>query len=517
MPSRQDAIFDGWRVQLGAVSDNFRFLTAIVQCLWYKRPSQVRVNAAVRGFGVSVSLLERDPASGHARRDGCRREGLRALALARSLRLLATALGFACLSLPVASAGAAVPAQPHGTNDAGGFRNVLPPGENGLLNSTQLTEFELNKTYPPHFKDQLPLYAGLLYASPTLTHEQIPTYFKDATFGINEGDLGGTEQPLTRTDVTIYRDASFGVPHIYGSSRGGVMFGAGYAAAADRLFFIDVLRHTARAELSSFIGGAAGNRAMDRVQWSIAPYTEADLESQISNAVKLYGADGEKVLNDVKEFVAGINAYIDEALINPNKMPAEYAALKQAPTEWKPTDVLAEASLIGGIFGKGGGSEVRSALALQALEKQLGKSRGRSTWKTFREHNDPEAPVTVSASFPYETASPFATTGLAMPDPGSVSFVNVGEEVAAPGPSRVASSATRPARLTNAAVTTDTPDPAAIPNDGSIGSQLLRQSLAGPPHASNWELVHASHSTDAHSIAVMGPQVGYYVPEVLMG
>jgi acyl-homoserine lactone acylase PvdQ len=34
------------------------------------------------------------------------------------------------------------------------------------------------------------------------------------------------------------------------------MFGAGYAAAADRLFLIDVLRHAARAELSSFAGGA---------------------------------------------------------------------------------------------------------------------------------------------------------------------------------------------------------------------------------------------------------------------
>src|SRR2546427_1788152 len=341
----------------GGFRDNSRFLTFIAQCLWYKRPSQVPVIAAVRGFGVRVSLLERGSAWASSREDGRRYEGARALVHARSLRLLATALGVACLLLPVASAGAAVPAQPYGANDAGGFRNVLPPGENGLVNSTQLGEFELKKTYPPHFKDQLPLYAGLLYASPTLTHEQIPTYYKDATFGVKEGDLGSTEQPLTRTDVTIYRDASFGIPHIYGSTRAGVMFGAGYAAAADRLFFIDILRHTARAELSSFIGGAAGNRAMDRVQWSIAPYTEADLEAQINNAIKLYGADGEKVLNDVEEFVAGINAYITEAGFDPNKMPAEYAALKQAPTKWKVTDVLAEASLIGGIFGKGGGAE----------------------------------------------------------------------------------------------------------------------------------------------------------------
>ena len=402
------------------------------------------------------------------------------------------------------SAGAAV--QPYGTNDAGGFRNVLPAGEAGLDNATQLAEFQLNGTYPPHFTDQLPLYANLLYASPTLTREQIPSYYKDATFGVKEGDLASSESP--RTDVTIERDSAFGVPHIYGTTRAGMMFGAGYAAAADRLFFIDVLRHTARAELSSFIGGAEGNRAMDRTQWLIAPYTEADLEAQIDNAPKLYGAEAEKFIADAKEFVAGINQYIAEALINPNKMPAEYAAIGKSPTFWKPTDLIAEASLIGGIFGKGGGAEVRSALAAEAFEKQFGKKAGKAMWEDFREHNDPEAPNTISKAFPYETNSPFSPTGLAMPDPGSVSFIKDGEPLEASASSQSASTAS--------AQTTDTPAPQAIPNDGSFGSQLLRQALAGLPHASNWELVNASHSTDGHSLAVMGPQVGYYVPEVLM-
>ena len=77
---------------------------------------------------------------------------------------------------------------------------------------------------------------------------------------------------------------------------------------------------------------------MDRAQWMIAPYTEADLESQIANARKLYGAQGEQVVEDVEEFVAGINAYIHEALIDPNKLPAEYAALgKRRPNGSPPT------------------------------------------------------------------------------------------------------------------------------------------------------------------------------------
>src|ERR1700722_4899396 len=374
---------------------------------------------------------------------------------ARRASLLGVLVALLCAA-PASSAVAEVPVQPYGTNDAGGFRNVLPAGENGLDNAVQLAEFELNGTYPPHFEDQLPLYANLLHASPTLTHEQIASYFKDATFGVKEGEVASKISP--RSDVTIERDSAYGVPHVYASTRGGVMFGAGYAGAQDRLFLMDVLRHTAKAELSSFVGGSAGNRAMDQVQWTIAPYTEADLQSQLTNAPVLYGAKGAQVVEDVREYCAGINAYIDEARLDPTKLPAEYVALGKLPEEWKPTDVIAVASLIGGIFGKGGGAEVRSALTLESFEARFGKAAGRKAWKDFREQNDPEAPTTVSKAFPYETGSPFASNGLAMPDPGSVSFVQDG-------------SSTTPAGA--GAAKTDTPDPVAIPNDGSIGSKFL--------------------------------------------
>jgi acyl-homoserine lactone acylase PvdQ len=428
-------------------------------------------------------------------------------------RGLVAAAALICLAVP-ASAGAEAPIQPYGTNDAGGFRNVLPAGENGLDNATQLAEFTASKekkeplVYPPHYRDQLSLYAELPFGSPTLTHGQIASYYKDATFGVKEGEVASTESP--RVDVTIQRDSAFGVPHIYGSTRGGVMFGAGYAGAADRLFLMDVLRHSARAELSAFAGGAEGNRAMDRTQWLIAPYTEADLESQLTNAPVLYGAAGTQVVEDVKEYVAGINAYIEAAEKNPSLLPAEYTALGKPPplTKWKVTDVIAEASLIGGIFGKGGGAEVRSALALQAFEKQYGKTAGRAAWQDFREQNDPEAPTTVSKAFKYETGKPFAKKGLGIPDPGSVTFVTDGVKTA----SKIAPAST-PGQGREV---TDTPSPQPIPNDGSLGSKLLNAALKGPALMSNWELVNKASSTNGHSIAVMGPQVGYFNPEILM-
>ena len=395
-------------------------------------------------------------------------------------RLLLAALA-ALLLAP--SAHAAV--TPYGTDDAGGFRNVLPPGQKGTANAVDLAAFTATGTYPEHWVDQQPLYDGLLYASPTLTRGQVDEYFKDATFGVKEDDVASTVAP--RDGVTIVRDAGYGVPHVYGETRGDVMFGAGYAGAQDRLFLMDILRHTGRAELSSFAGGSPGNREMDRTQWALAPYTEEDLQRQIDMADDLYGDEGRQLQADLGEYVAGINAYIAEARLDPSKLPAEYAAFGKAPRDWTGTDVIATASLIGGIFGKGGGRELRSALAMQAFEQRFGRRAGRAVWSDFRSKNDPEAPTTVDKGrFPYQTTGAFAKRGLALPDRGSVRFTPVAEPVEG----RAADTA-------------------------SFGSRLLRDAQL-PPHASNWELVSAKHSETGHPIGVLGPQVGYYVPQILM-
>jgi len=381
-----------------------------------------------------------------------------------------------------ASASASV--QPYGANDAGGFRNVLPPGENGFANVFDFATFTVGGTRPAHFDDQQPLYDGLLYASPTLTDEDVPKFFKDATFGVPDGEIESSVSP--KRGVSILRDSDYGVPHVYGDTRADVMFGAGYAGAQDRLFLMDVLRHTGRAQLSSFVGGAASNRAMDRTQWAIAPYTQEDLQRQIDVAPQLYGAEGVQVVADVKAYVAGINAYISEAQTDLTKLPAEYTLLGLTLRPWKLTDVLATASLIGGIFGKGGGNELRSALLMRALEARFGKRRGRAAWRDLRSKNDPEAPTTIAKRFPYETADAFSTRGLALPDRDSVTFEGVGP-----------------------------PLPSTRTSDGAIGGELLRMRRAHGL-SSNWELIAARNSATGHPLGVLGPQVGYYVPQILM-
>src|SRR3954447_1371659 len=293
---------------------------------------------------------------------------------------LHVALALVIAMVLAAPAHAAV--DPYGTNDAGGFRNVLPPGEAGTDNAAALVAFSGGGTRPAHWADQQPLYENLVFASPGLTHDQIADYYKDATFGVREGDSASTESP--RKGVTIVRDRTYGVPHIYGDTRDDVMFGTGYAGAQDRLFLMDVLRHTRRAQLSSFVGGSPSNREMDRTQWAIAPYTESDLQQQIDGAERFYGQRGLRVKQDLDSYLAGINAYIAETRTDPSKLPGEYAALGKLPEPWKGTDVIATASLIGGIFGKGGGAEVQSAQLEQAFAKRFGRRKGRKAWGDFR-------------------------------------------------------------------------------------------------------------------------------------
>jgi acyl-homoserine lactone acylase PvdQ len=392
--------------------------------------------------------------------------------------------------LPLPSSGGGGPAaQPYGANDGGGFRNILPPGENGFDNAAQLAAFEATGTRPAHFSDQLGMYSDLIYAAPGLTEAQIPNYFKDATFGVKPGDVASTESP--RSDVTIVRDSAFGVPHIYGSTRAGTMFGIGYATAEDRLFFIDVLRHLGRAQLTSFAGGAPGNQAFDAEQWATAPYTEADLTKQVNNFTQLYGAEGDQVEQDVVNYIAGINQYIAEAKINPLKMPGEYDAINQpqGPTDFKPEDLIAIASLVGGIFGNGGGAELGSAQVYEAAQKRFGRRGGPKVWHDFREAEDPEAPTTVHTGkrFPYENFPKRAARGsAALPDPGTFKST-LGQGISH------SSSGSRKANANG-----------------------LRGLFAFPNANSNALVVSAAHSASGHPLAVFGPQVAYFAPEILM-
>ena len=406
-----------------------------------------------------------------------------------SLPLIALAL---FLGLSGSTGQASSPGHYRDFGDPGGFLNILPPGQDGLLNGPEALAAQAGQ-YPPHFRDQLPMYGDLVYATPNLSEDNLSQYFKDASFGVPDSDIDRTYSPTE--GVVVVRDKTFGVPHIFGETRYATFFAQGYTGAEDRLFLMDVLRHVGRARVSEFLGASPANQDLDRDQLAVAPYREEDLTAQLLRAQEAAGPDAETMRGDLLAYVEGVNRYIQEALADPGKMPAEYFALQQVPAQWKAEDIVAVASLVGGVFGRGGGRELANCRGLQQMADSIGEAGARAVFDDLHFANDAEAPTTSSHPAPYMTdlgpVNPSAHPDI---DCGSLRPVDDGETSVDDLLAAVGGEA--------GTATVDAPW-GAFALDLSSGM-------------SNALLVSAEHSASGSPIAVFGPQTGYFVPQLLV-
>ncbi|HEY2273108.1 MAG TPA: penicillin acylase family protein [Jatrophihabitantaceae bacterium] len=386
-----------------------------------------------------------------------------------------------------AAAAAAGPSHAYRAHDYADGRamSILPPGENGLINATDLLQFEANGTRPAGSQDQLNKYANLLYGYPKLTDSTLPKYYDDESFGVKPSDVSRTETP--ETGVTIYRD-QHDVPHVYGNTDATLSFGAGYAQAEDRLFLMDVLRHYGEGTLASFLGSSCEFEQMDHDQLLLAPYTEARAVHQINALPKEYGKQGALAKKMIENYVAGVNAYISKTQTDPTALPVDYTAAVSNPQPWGVQDVVAIAGLIGGIFGRGGGIEVSNARLLEYLQHRYGNQAGMKAFHEFRTNNDPLAATTVvDKSFPYEHHGKINPSTTALPD--------------------------RNANVTGGPTDTDPNCSVQAPNPTAMS--IIKGLNSMPKHMSNALVVNADQTKAHHPIAVFGPQVSYYAPQIL--
>ncbi|MER6464556.1 penicillin acylase family protein [Streptomyces sp. NPDC001228] len=396
--------------------------------------------------------------------------------------------------------GTAAAAGATASNDycGGQCSDILPPGENGNATLAQVLLNQAFGTQPKHAEDQLGPYADLATGYSGLTDTKINTFFGDASFGVPSDQVASTEKPGGRSDVTIVRDKKAGVPHITGTTRYGTEYGAGYASAEDRLWLMDVFRHVGRGQLTGFAGGAPANQGLEQQFYRNAPYTEADLQAQLDNTVAKNGARGRQALADANAYLDGINSYID-ASDSGRYFPGEYDltghkdAITNAGTiqHFKITDLVALASVIGSLFGSGGGGEVNNALSLIAAQSKYGVEEGTKVWESFRERNDAEAVLTVhdGQSFPY-ASRPDDPKGEALPDPGSVTQEPLLYD-------RTGSAATAAAKNSSA--------------------DAARTTLSSARRGmSNALVVSGKYTASGHPVAVFGPQTGYFAPQLLM-
>jgi acyl-homoserine lactone acylase PvdQ len=362
---------------------------------------------------------------------------------ARSMRGLRRVVlaGIAGALLPALSA-APASAAPELLDFSGPAFQILAPGEDGGLNATQYST------------DQGKLYNALTGLG-GVVNSTLEKDFISEKFGVT-GPVLRTES-TGRVGLEILRD-SHDIPHVYGQTRADVMFGSGWVCAEDRGLLLRLglgPAYTAALE----VPGISPFRLL-LTQRSFTPSAQAvNFVSEQKKVLLEKGAPGEQVLQDLENWVAGVNAY-------EQTLPENFR-LRTVTV----TDAIAGFAFIGSIFGNGGGGEVANSNLLSGLENKLGPVEGLKVFRDLRQVNDPEAPVTTSKSFPYDQVP----TG---PTPGSL-----------------------------------------VVDQGSLGASAVRAANAvkATRHkASNFLLVGANHSSDGHPLAVMGPQLGYFYPEIVM-
>lgn len=421
------------------------------------------------------------------------------------------ALGTALLSpLPQAAAGQPAPVTDHCLNQGRSqCADILPPGQNGNATLADILAHRVLGTRPGHSSDQLGRYDALVGGFGGLTDAALSDFFNDASFGVPAGQVESVATP--RPDVTITRDRKTGVPHIKGTTRYGTEFGAGYAAAQDRLWMMDLFRHIGRGELTPFAGGALANQGLEQQFWPQAPYTEADYEAQIARIREREGARGEQAMADAQAYVDGINAYRVQSK-NGRYFPGEYVLTGHVDAltnvgeiqPFKLTDLISIASVVGGQFGGGGGGEVQAALSLLAAQQKYGVVEGTRVWESFRQRNDPEAVLTVhdGTSFPY-AQKPADPRGTALPDPGSVTAEPLVYDRTGSAGTNTKSPVRAPRNLR--------------PAQGMFDDGVLPPGSLDPKRGmSNALLVSGAHTASGNPVAVFGPQTGYFAPQLLM-
>ena len=304
--------------------------------------------------------------------------------------------------------------------------------------------------------DQGKLYNALTPLQGHVTPADLKRYYLSEKFGVT-GPVVRSEK-TGRPGLQILRDRN-DIPHIYGRTRDDVMFGSGWVAAEDRgLLLLEGLGPAYAATLD--VPGLNAFSLLTSAR-SFTPSAQTiRFVAKQENVLRRAGKPGRQVLRDLQDWVDGINAYEASPEQEGPKLPRT-----------KLTDAIAGFAFIGSIFGNGGGNEVANSDFLARLERRLGHKAGLKVFRDLREVNDPEAPTTINKPFPYDGVPKGPTPGAMVIDPGS---------------------------------------------ESSAESAAAAAHTASHRQASNFIIAGHKHSADGHPLAVMGPQLGYYYPEIVM-
>jgi penicillin amidase len=186
--------------------------------------------------------------------------------------------------------------------------------------------------------------------------------------------------------VTIHRD-SMGVPHVFSESDAGALFGAGYAMAQDRLLQIEFMVRAGRGELAAVLGPELLD--FDRSVRAHG-YTEEDRRG-------FFEAEPERIQVLYRSLAAGINRYVEEAMVDPGaKRPLEYSLLGIPLRKFTEVDLIAAGEVTARYFGGAGGNELHNQSFLRFLVEKHGAEKARVIFDDVVPLDDPDAVPVVS-------------------------------------------------------------------------------------------------------------------------
>ena len=357
---------------------------------------------------------------------------------------------------------------------------IDPPGQEGNVT----TEEFVSGDYGPHYQDQLEMYAGLI-DDDDVTEEDLATHFHSMQFGPGE-EFDDPYSP--RDGVTVYRDTTHGIPHIYADSIENASFALGYVTAEDRMFEMDAFRHAARGKLAEFAGPGEddANLKMD-IETRREGYTEAEVQEMFDQFDEKFGELGLTVQAGLQAYADGVNARIAEIQEDPSLCDVAYQATGNAcplsdPEEWTVTDTLFLVVLQLRVFGETAGGELQNAGFYAHLKEKLGNKLGPAVYDDLMRVNDPKSPTSIE-----KTEALFPSQDLGEVDPGSFAIPDKAEAEAEEQQQR------------------------------QQQRQAVLRSLGFPTgQMSNALLVSGAESTTGNPLQIGAPQVGYATPGFFM-
>ncbi|HVF27106.1 MAG TPA: penicillin acylase family protein [Pyrinomonadaceae bacterium] len=129
-----------------------------------------------------------------------------------------------------------------------------------------------------------------------------------------------------RARVVVRRDER-GIPYIEAANESDLYFAQGYVTASDRLWQMDLLRRTARGELSEIFGKVVLEEDKRRRTYGFAVVAEATIAHAPA-----------EVRDALEAYARGVNAFINS--LTPETLPSEFRILKYQPRPWTMGDSI---------------------------------------------------------------------------------------------------------------------------------------------------------------------------------